>query len=229
MSRELRFDFPGLRVGIAEYEDGPTGCTVFHLPPGGAACSMDIRGGSPGTIGNYEWAHAVCFAGGSLYGLEAACGVAAELMAMRGNTVGWEDVELVLGAIVYDFGRRDNAIYPDAELGRQALRAAEEGDLPARAARRRALGHRREDVRARAGRVLRPGRRVPRGRADEDRRLHGRERVRRDRRPRGHGRPRPLRRGPGPAVAARRRPRGAAADRRRRGTRRSRSSSRTSS
>jgi L-aminopeptidase/D-esterase-like protein len=130
MSRELEFDFPGLRVGIAEYEEGPTGCTVFHLPPGGAACSVDIRGGSPGTIGNYEWAHAVCFAGGSLYGLEAACGVAAELMAMRGNTVGWEDVELVLGAIVYDFGRRDNAIYPDAELGRAALRDTREGVFP---------------------------------------------------------------------------------------------------
>jgi L-aminopeptidase/D-esterase-like protein len=130
MSRELRFDFPGLRVGIAEYEDGPTGCTVFHLPPGGAACSADIRGGSPGTIGNYEWAHAVCFAGGSLYGLEAACGVAAELMAMRGYTVGWEDVELVLGAIVYDFGRRENAIYPDADLGRAALRAARESVFP---------------------------------------------------------------------------------------------------
>jgi 6-aminohexanoate-oligomer endohydrolase len=130
MSRELHFDFPGLRVGIAEYEEGPTGCTVFHLPPGGAACSVDIRGGSPGTIGNYEWAHAVCFAGGSLYGLEAACGVAAELMAMRGYTVGWEDVELVLGAIVYDFGRRDNAVYPDADLGRQALRAAREGVFP---------------------------------------------------------------------------------------------------
>jgi L-aminopeptidase/D-esterase-like protein len=130
MSRELRFDFPGLRVGIAEYEEGPTGCTVFHLPPGGAACSVDIRGGSPGTIGNYEWAHAVCFAGGSLYGLEAACGVAAELMAMRGHTVGWEDVELVLGAIVYDFGRRENAVYPDADLGRRALRAAREGVFP---------------------------------------------------------------------------------------------------
>jgi L-aminopeptidase/D-esterase-like protein len=130
MSRELRFDFPGLRVGIAEYEEGPTGCTVFHLPPGGAACSVDIRGGSPGTIGNYEWAHAVCFAGGSLYGLEATCGVAAELMAIRGNTVGWTDIELVLGAIVYDFGRRENAIYPDAELGRQALRAAREGVFP---------------------------------------------------------------------------------------------------
>ena len=130
MSRELQLDFPGLRIGVAEYEDGPTGCTVFHLPPGGAACSVDIRGGSPGTIGNYEWAHAVCFAGGSLYGLEAACGVSAELMAMRGYTVGWTDVELTLGAIVYDFGRRDNAIYPDAELGRAALRAAREGVFP---------------------------------------------------------------------------------------------------
>jgi 6-aminohexanoate-oligomer endohydrolase len=130
MSRELEFDFPGLKVGIAEYEEGPTGCTVFHLPPGGAACSVDIRGGSPGTLGNYEWAHAVCFAGGSLYGLEAACGVAAELMAVRGFTVGWTDVELVLGAIVYDFGRRDNAVYPDAELGRRALRAARDGVFP---------------------------------------------------------------------------------------------------
>jgi 6-aminohexanoate-oligomer endohydrolase len=130
VSRELRFDFPGFRVGVAEYEEGPTGCTVFHLPPGGAACSVDIRGGSPGTIGNYEWAHAVCFAGGSLYGLEAACGVSAELMAMRGYTVGWTDVELTLGAIVYDFGRRDNAIYPDAALGREALRAAREGIFP---------------------------------------------------------------------------------------------------
>jgi 6-aminohexanoate-oligomer endohydrolase len=131
VSRELRFDFPGLRVGVAEYEEGPTGCTVFHLPPGGGACAQDIRGGSPGTIGaGYEWAHAVCFAGGSLYGLEAACGVAAELMAMRGYTVGWTDVELVVGAIVYDFGRRENAIYPDTALGRAALRAAQEGVFP---------------------------------------------------------------------------------------------------
>jgi L-aminopeptidase/D-esterase-like protein len=130
MSRELHFDFPGLRIGVAEYEEGPTGCTVFHLPPGGAACSIDIRGGSPGTIGNYEWVHAVCFAGGSLYGLEAACGVNAELMAMRGYTVGWTDVELTLGAIVYDYGRRENAIYPDAALGRAALRAAREGVFP---------------------------------------------------------------------------------------------------
>jgi L-aminopeptidase/D-esterase-like protein len=128
---ELRFDFPGLRIGVAEYEEGPTGCTVFQLPAGGAACAVDVRGGSPGTIGNtYEWTHAICFAGGSLYGLEAACGVAAELMALRGHTVGWDEIELVVGAIIYDFGRRGNAIYPDAELGRAALRAAREGVFP---------------------------------------------------------------------------------------------------
>src|SRR5918992_1438802 len=51
-------------------------------------------------------------------------------MAIRGNTVGWTDIELVLGAIVYDFGRRENAIYPDADLGRAALRATKEGVFP---------------------------------------------------------------------------------------------------
>jgi L-aminopeptidase/D-esterase-like protein len=127
---ELSFDFPGLRVGIAEYEEGPTGCTVFRLPPGGAACAVDVRGGSPGWIGDYEWTHAICLAGGSLYGLEAACGVAAELMAMRDYAVGWTDIELVCGAIIYDFGRRENSIYPDAALGRAALRAAREGVFP---------------------------------------------------------------------------------------------------
>ena len=34
------------------------------------------------------------------------------------------------GAIIYDFGRRENAIYPDAALGRHALRAATEGTFP---------------------------------------------------------------------------------------------------
>ena len=42
----LELDFPGLRNGVAEYEEGPTGCTVFHLRPGGGACAVDVRGGS---------------------------------------------------------------------------------------------------------------------------------------------------------------------------------------
>jgi 6-aminohexanoate-oligomer endohydrolase len=126
---ELRFDFPAFRVGIAEYDEGPTGCTVFHFPSG-ARVATDIRGGSPGTIGGYEWTHAICLAGGSLYGLEATCGVAAELMAMRGYTVAWDSIQLAFGAIIFDFGPRSNSIYPDKALGAAALRAAREGVFP---------------------------------------------------------------------------------------------------
>jgi 6-aminohexanoate-oligomer endohydrolase len=127
---ELRFDFPGLEIGVAEYDEGPTGCTVFSFPEG-AASSLDIRGGSPGVSGaGYELVHAICFAGGSLYGLEAAAGVAAELLAQREYRTGWLEIPLVAGAIIFDWGPRDNAVYPDKELGRAALRAARPGVFP---------------------------------------------------------------------------------------------------
>jgi 6-aminohexanoate-oligomer endohydrolase len=126
-ARELRFDVSGLECGVAEYEEGPTGCTVFHFPRG-AACATDMRGGAPGVLGGYEWVRAICFAGGSLYGLEAATGVAAELLARGGYEVGWTSIAPVSAAIVFDF-RRGNSIYPDKELGRAALRAAREGVL----------------------------------------------------------------------------------------------------
>jgi 6-aminohexanoate-oligomer endohydrolase len=129
-SPELAFELAGLEIGCAEYDEGPTGCTVFHFPDG-AAMQVDVRGGSPGTLGaQYEWVHAICLAGGSLYGLEAASGVAAELFARRGYETGWMDIPLVAGAIVFDYGRRDNGIYPDKELGRAALRAARPGVFP---------------------------------------------------------------------------------------------------
>ena len=127
----LEFDFPGLEVGCAEYDEGPTGCTVFSFLPDGVACSVDVRGGSPGTIGSrYEWVHAICLAGGSLYGLEAATGVAAEIFARRAYSTGWLEIPLVAGAIVFDWGPRDNAVYPDKALGRAALRAAQPSWFP---------------------------------------------------------------------------------------------------
>jgi 6-aminohexanoate-oligomer endohydrolase len=125
----LEFDFPSFAIGAAEYDEGPTGCTVFHFPDG-AAAATDVRGGSPGTLGGYEWLHAICLAGGSLLGLEAATGVTAELLARSEYTIGWTTMPLVSGAIVFDFGRRDNAVYPDKELGRAALRAARPGVFP---------------------------------------------------------------------------------------------------
>jgi 6-aminohexanoate-oligomer endohydrolase len=126
----LVFELAGLEIGCAEYDEGPTGCTVFHFPPG-AAVQIDVRGGSPGTLGAaYEFVHAICLSGGSLYGLEAATGVAAELFARREYRTGWLDIPLVAGAIVFDYGRRENAVYPDKELGRAALRAARPGAFP---------------------------------------------------------------------------------------------------
>jgi L-aminopeptidase/D-esterase-like protein len=127
---QLDFELSGLEIGCAEYDEGPTGCTVFHFPEG-AAMQVDVRGGSPGTLGaQYEWVDAICLAGGSLYGLEAATGVAAELFARHEYSTGWMDIPLVAGAIVFDYGRRDNGIYPDKELGRAALRAARPGVFP---------------------------------------------------------------------------------------------------
>jgi L-aminopeptidase/D-esterase-like protein len=125
----LELDFPGLEIGVAEYEEGPTGCTVFHFPDG-ASVATDVRGGSPATLGGSEWVRAICFAGGSFYGLEATMGVAAELFARGGYATGWTDIKPVAGAIVFDFRPRGNAVYPDKELGRAALRAARPGRFP---------------------------------------------------------------------------------------------------
>ena len=117
----LEFNFPDMKVGIAEYEEGPTGCTVFHFPKG-VSTAVDIRGGSVGAIETgYGWYHAICFAGGSLYGLEAALGVRAELLALQNYSINWENIPLVSGAIIWDWGGRNNAIYPDINLGRAAL------------------------------------------------------------------------------------------------------------
>jgi 6-aminohexanoate-oligomer endohydrolase len=112
---ELRFDFPGLEIGVGEYEEGPTGCTVFSFPEG-VASSIDVRGGSPGVSGaGYELVHA---------------GVAAELLARRDYRTGWLEIPLVAGAIIFDWGPRDNAVYPDKGLGRAALRSARPGVFP---------------------------------------------------------------------------------------------------
>ena len=124
--RTLTFDFPSFQVGVAEYAEGPTGCTVFVFPQG-AATAIDKRGGMVGITGEYEWNHAIVLAGGSLYGLEAAAGAAAELNFRRDYDL--SKMALVSGAIIWDFGR-PTRIYPDLALGQAALRAAQSGVFP---------------------------------------------------------------------------------------------------
>src|SRR5262249_46813819 len=55
----LEFDFPAMQVGVAEYAEGPTGCTIFLFSER-VATSIDCRGGGAGTVGDYERNHAIC-------------------------------------------------------------------------------------------------------------------------------------------------------------------------
>lgn len=136
--RVLHFDFPAMRVGVAEYDEGPTGTTVFYFPKG-AMAAADVRGGAPGTINvpyaerGYEWpwVSAVALAGGSWYGLSAATGVANAIKNLRIASGDYDDIPGVLGAIIYDVGgRRFSLVTPDDSLGRAALESARPGWLP---------------------------------------------------------------------------------------------------
>ncbi len=131
----LEYDFPAIKVGVAEYKDGPTGCTVFHFPDTVRA-AVDVRGGSPSTFttDNHNFSSgerildAICLTGGSVHGLEAVTGVTSELLARSGySTI---SMPRVAAATIYDFVGRDNAIYPDKRLGSAAFLSAQINKFP---------------------------------------------------------------------------------------------------
>lgn len=124
----LRFDLPGVRIGTAEYREGPTGCNVFHFPDG-ALCEVDARGGSPGIYYPTTRIEALFLSGGSLYGLEVGTGVARELFAER-QRAAIGTIGLVSGAIIFDYVRRSTLVFPDQRLGAVAFRAAVPGRFP---------------------------------------------------------------------------------------------------
>jgi len=132
----LRFDFPDMRVGVAEYDEGPTGTTVFYFPKG-AKGAVDMRGGAPGELNpeilknayERQRVQAVVFSGDSWNGLPAATGVANELKRMRAAEVDY--IPGVVGAIIFDVGgRRFSRVTPDDALGSAAVRSAEAGWFP---------------------------------------------------------------------------------------------------
>ncbi|WP_341534108.1 P1 family peptidase [Sphingosinicella soli] len=134
----LRFDWPALRIGTGQYEDGPTGLTVFRFDRRVFA-AVDVRGGGPGTV-NTEYLKigypfpeldAVVFSGGSWYGLEAVTAVNTALKDEGYRGGNWDNIGLTVGSIIYDFGgRRLNEIYPDKRLAQAALKAATPGVFP---------------------------------------------------------------------------------------------------
>jgi L-aminopeptidase/D-esterase-like protein len=140
-ARNLITDVPGLRVGQASHAAGRTGVTVI-LPDDRAVAAVDVRGGAPGTRETdalaadtlVEAVDAIVLAGGSVYGLAAADGVAAWLGA-RGRGFGMVErpgvprAPVVPAAILYDLsngGDKDWGVDPPYRaLGVAAAEAAD--------------------------------------------------------------------------------------------------------
>ena len=122
----------GFRVGHWSDFDGGTGCTVV-LAPEGTVAAGEVRGGGPGTresellspASNAPGVQAVCFAGGSAFGLAAADGV---VQWLDERDIGYPTpaghVPLVAGAIVYDLWRGRPEVRPGPDAGRAACEAA---------------------------------------------------------------------------------------------------------
>jgi L-aminopeptidase/D-esterase-like protein len=134
----LTFDFPAVQIGVAEYEEGPTGATVllFHQP---VMAAVDVRGGAPGTVNTdalrlaYDapFVNAITLAGGSAYGLAFATGIANALKEKIAAAGDWHNIQVVPGAIIFDLGgRRYNAITPDERLAHAALEGVRSGWIP---------------------------------------------------------------------------------------------------
>jgi L-aminopeptidase/D-esterase-like protein len=127
----------GLNIGHAHDEAALTGCTVL-LCEQGAVAACDIRGGAvgereleplrPGHV--VERIHALVFAGGSAFGLDAASGV------MRwceergiGFDTGVVKVPIVPAVILFDLRIGDPKRRPDAAMGYAASEAAARAGL----------------------------------------------------------------------------------------------------
>ncbi|MBI5282550.1 MAG: P1 family peptidase [Candidatus Solibacter usitatus] len=126
---------PGVKVGHASDFEALTGCTVV-LCEKGAVAGVDIRGGATGTeemdvmspFHITTHVHAVVFAGGSAFGLEAASGVR-RYLERKGVGFATSDavVPIVPCAILYDLGIGKASARPTREMGETAAVAAHGG------------------------------------------------------------------------------------------------------
>jgi len=136
--KNLITDVPGFAVGHATDERVQSGVTVLACAKDWPA-GVDVRGGGPGTretealapenlIGR---AHAVVLAGGSVFGLAAADGVATALSSQGiGLTLrpGSPAIPIVPAAVLHDLGNGGDKAWgfepPYRALGASALHAA---------------------------------------------------------------------------------------------------------
>jgi L-aminopeptidase/D-esterase-like protein len=125
-------DVPGITLGHFTDPRRPTGCTVV-VARGGAVGGVDVRGAAPGTRETdllhpsnlVDQVHAVLFAGGSAWGLDAAAGVMRWLEEHGiGLPVRYGLVPIVPAAVLFDLPVGDARIRPDAAAGYAACEAA---------------------------------------------------------------------------------------------------------
>lgn len=128
-------DIEGFKIGNAENIDKGTGCTVIVCEDG-AIGGVDVRGGGPATRetdllkseNTINAINAVVLSGGSAFGLEAASGVMRELSDRGlGFDTGYGKVPIVCGASLFDLSVGDSSVFPDVEMGREAVKNAYEG------------------------------------------------------------------------------------------------------
>jgi L-aminopeptidase/D-esterase-like protein len=138
-------DVAGIEVGHAHDPLAKTGCTVVLCGDSGAVAGVDVRGAAPGTRetdlldpGNLiERIHAVVLTGGSVFGLDSACGVVRYLEERAiGFDAGVARVPIVPAAVIFDLAVGDPRVRPDARMGYEAAERAsnapvEEGQVGA--------------------------------------------------------------------------------------------------
>jgi len=124
----------GVAVGQAEADDGASGVTVVRFDTA-TPTVVDVRGGASATYdtaslsvdATFGRRWALFFAGGSVFGLDAARGVRAEILAAEGGHRVFGNPNRVVpvsGAALFDLPRRE-AVLPDYErLGRIATARA---------------------------------------------------------------------------------------------------------
>ena len=126
-------DVPGISVGHAHDRAARTGCTVILCEADGAIAGVDVRGAAPGTRETdllapenlVERVHAVLLTGGSVFGLDAACGVVRYLEERGvGFDTGVARVPIVPAAVIFDLAEGDATVRPDYPMGYAACEQA---------------------------------------------------------------------------------------------------------
>lgn len=125
-------EIEGFKLGNAENAEAATGVTVI-ISEEGAVAGVDVRGGGPATRetdllrseNTVDKINAVVLSGGSAFGLEAASGVMRALADVgTGFKVGNITVPIVAGASLFDLAVGRSDVFPDVDMGIDAVRNA---------------------------------------------------------------------------------------------------------